>query len=91
MFRIIYALVSIVSAIAWKGFVLSVLCNWFLKPVISFNFSIPFCLGVTVIYGLLSGDDQNDTNSRTMADWFASTLMPPALALLMGFIVKGFL
>lgn len=87
-------------SVAWSGYALSILWGWFMVPTLSLPaISIPAAIGLSLVAHLVSHQDQSRlakepaTGSWWMnaAGQWATILLIPAVSLLIGWIVKGYL
>lgn len=82
-------------AMIWSGFVLSYLWLWFIVPV--FNappLSIPFAIGFSLVFGFINNSIKNkddDLSDESIIKALLSDSFKPAIYLLIGYIVKGFI
>jgi hypothetical protein len=97
---LVFASTLCVSAIVWRGYVLSLLWLWFLVPTFGLAaLSIPAALGVSLVVSMLTHrTDQSPTQrDRSSSLWFlfvhafAAVMLTPAVGLLLGLIFKGFM
>ncbi len=80
------------AVMVWSGYVLSLLWGWFLVPTFGFPvLSIPAAIGLALIVRYLTAHKTDVTKDKTkderIAEWGVAFLWP-ALALLVGWIVK---
>lgn len=78
----------------WTGYVLSILWGWFIIPIFSLPpLSIPTAIGIAVISGLLTHQSRSgkEEGSSAFGQIIAFNFISPAAALLIGWIVKGYL
>ena len=78
----------------WSGFALTILWGWFMVPTFGLpQLALAPAIGVAVVVGYLTHpwrptEDAKDTKTERMVEGFAFMAMKPALALLVGWIVK---
>jgi hypothetical protein len=91
------AVALMVIGTVWRGYVFSVLWKWFIVPVFPAMplLSIPVAIGIAMVVSFLSYQYQHNKDERSAVEQFSSaigiTLLYPALALLVGWIVTLFL
>lgn len=85
---------ALVAGVIWSGFVLSILWGWFFVPSLGLPaLSVPSAIGIALVISYTTHQYQK-TNSGDITGWeatlesLAHMLMNPALALLVGWIVK---
>jgi hypothetical protein len=79
----------------WEGYVLSVLWAWFAVPAFGLPpLSIPLAIGLALVAGALTNHKAGNEAKDPDAGWSAVVIygcMKPAVALLFGWIAKGFM
>lgn len=90
----IISLLLMVPSIIWKGYVLTVLWQWFMVPTFALPvLRLPAAIGVALTIHYLTyqvlfcEDPEKDSTVRTVRSLFVA-LVGPAFALLMGWIVN---
>lgn len=92
---IILLAVLIASIAVLRGWVLSILWAWFLVPMGLPPISIPYAIGISLVFGMLAKDsysksDDDDTREDTIKR-LVGIYVAPLLILFIGWIVKQFL
>ena len=93
----IYVLAFILSPITWtvRGFVLSILWQWFVTPLGVAEIGIPTAIGIACVAGLLvptnSRSDPNKSDERELVEAFIRSFVRPGFALLVGWTASLFL
>ncbi len=78
----------------WGGYALSVLWGWFMVPTFGFiPLTIPAAIGVMLVVNLLTHQSRSGEEERSdaIAARITFNLFGPGIALIAGWIVKGFL
>jgi hypothetical protein len=85
---------AIALGYVWKGFVLTILWGWFMVPTFGLQpLAIAPAIGVSIVVGYLThqrhqNDGEKGGSLERTAEIFGYMAMMPALALLVGWIVK---
>jgi len=93
---VIGGLLATVAGIAWAGYVLTVLWGWFVVPLFGLpELTIPAGLGLSLVVGYMTKDGQQ---MKTGEDFGVAVfkallglLLKPAVALGVGWVIRGFL
>lgn len=93
---VLYLLLGPVAVI-WRGYVLSVLWAWFMVPLGMRPIGIALAIGLSLVASLLTGTAFLDTSKEhrepleNVLNAIAMAALVPALGLLIGWIVSGFI
>lgn len=95
LFSILVSFALMLTGAIWQGYVLHILWGWFMTPVFSLPPLTMFqAVGVALVVGYLTKQSESglkkDKNLKPYLMWYEMALNP-ALALLVGWIVKQFL
>lgn len=90
---LVYLFVLIPIAVIWSGFVLSILWDWFLVPTLGApHLSIPTAIGLALVVSYMTHQKEPERDKPSHEQEAISTLvyslMKPAVALLIGYIVS---
>lgn len=95
LLSVAFVAIVITAGTIFKGYALSVLWGWFLVPLGLPALSIPFAIGVCLVASLAS--HQYMKFAKDDREWYEDlglvlgyAFLSPALALLVGWIVKQF-
>ena len=85
-----------VAGMIWRGYALSVLWGWFVVPFVGLpEMNIPTAIGIAALVGLTvmaqSPQSDGDEAWEKLVHGVMLIAAAPAVALLVGWIVKGFL
>ena len=92
----IFLVPVIVAGMIWRGYVLSILWGWFIVPFVGLpEMNIPTAIGVAALVGLTVMAQSPQSDSKEAGERIVHGVLlialAPTLALLLGWIVKGFL
>ena len=88
--------ITIVLSNIWSGYVLSVLWSWFMVPAFGLpTLSIPLAIGIAIIISYMTRDLTNtEKNKKSASEVLALAIgwaiFKPALALMIGWVVRFF-
>lgn len=85
------AFAMVAGMLLWKGYVLSILWDWFIVPVFHVSsIGIPLAIGITIVFNLLTNHNYRTEEGKEWEVIFKAFLGPLFL-LGIGWVVKQFL
>jgi len=96
MTHVIGGLLATVAGIAWAGYVLTILWEWFVVPLFGLpHLTIPAALGLSLVVGYMTKDGQQMKTGENFGGAvfkaLLGLLLKPAVALGVGWVIRGFL
>jgi len=93
---VIGGLLATIAGIVWMGFVLTVLWGWFVVPLFRLpELTIPAALGLSLVVGYMTKDGQQMKTGEDFGGAVFKALialaLKPAVALGVGWVIRGFL
>lgn len=87
--------VLVYAALVVRGFVVSIMWQWFVVPLFHLpELSIPYAVGLSILVGLLTYQQQPDVEKKSKTDKIVKVLMPifsPLITLFIAWIVHLFI
>jgi len=92
LFVLIFLALAVYAVVA-SGFVISILWGWFVVPLFGLPaLSIPHAIGITLIISMARAPQHQDKGSgESFSTKLSALFIAPWMALLIGWITKGFI